>query len=125
MFSHLSSRKNQKKIKKDIKVLSLFVEIYCQNHHKDKEKNIVRTNGLLKNFSTELSRKLCKECERLLLYSVTKRVLCPYEPKPACKKCPAPCYKDGFREKMREVMRFSGAYLIKRGRLDYIFKYFF
>lgn len=118
-------RKNLKKLKKDISILSLFTEIYCKNLHREREKNPVRGNGILKDFSGEISKFLCRDCERLLLHSVTKRLLCPYEPKPACKKCPTPCYSDRFREKMREVMRFSGAYLIKKGRLDYIFKYFF
>lgn len=118
-------KKNLKKLKKDISILSLFTEIYCRNFHQGKEKNLVKGNGILKDFSKEISKFLCKDCEKLLLHSVTKRVICPYEPKPACKKCPTPCYSDGFRERMREVMRFSGAYLIKKGRLDYICKYFF
>lgn len=116
---------NLKKVKKDISILSLFVDIYCRNCHKDKEKRFVRANGILKEFSKEISRSLCNDCEKLLLHSAVKRVLCPFEPKPACKKCPENCYSNGFREKMKEVMRFSGADLIKKGRLDYIFKYFF
>ncbi len=117
--------KNLKKMKKDISILSLFVDIYCKNFHKNREKRIVEARGILKEFSKEISKSLCDDCEKLLLHSVVKRVICPFEPKPACKKCPDNCYSNGFREKMKEVMRFSGAYLIKKGRLDYIFKYFF
>lgn len=124
-MGHQLQGKNIKKMKKDIAILSNFVEIYCNNIHREREKRVVRANGVLMNFLNEISKPLCKDCQDLLLYSATKRVLCPYEPKPACKKCPTPCYKDGFRKKMREIMRFSGAYLIKSGRLDYIFKYFF
>jgi hypothetical protein len=125
MLIPLRNKRQLKKLKKDISILSLFTEIYCRNFHENMDKRPVKARGILKDFSEEISKSLCEDCERLLLHSVTKRVLCPYEPKPACKKCPTPCYFDGFREKMRDVMRFSGAYLIKKGRLDYIFKYFF
>ncbi len=125
MFAQLQKTKDMKKLKKDISILSLFTEIYCKNFHKEREREALRVHGILKDFSEEISRALCNDCKRLLLHSVTKRVLCPYEPKPACKKCPTPCYFDGFRERIRKVMRFSGAYLIKKGRLDYIFKYLF
>jgi hypothetical protein len=40
-----------------------------------------------------------------------------------CKKCHTQCYNRNYREKVREVMRFSGPYLIKRGRLDLIYHY--
>jgi hypothetical protein len=29
-----------------------------------------------------------------------------------------------MREKMRQVMRFSGLHFVRRGRLDWLFKYF-
>jgi hypothetical protein len=41
-----------------------------------------------------------------------------------CKKCPAHCYAPGYRERIREVMRFSGQYLVKHGRLDLIVHYY-
>ncbi|NOR49648.1 MAG: hypothetical protein GQ530_01275, partial [Desulfuromonadales bacterium] len=39
--------------------------------------------------------------------------------------CPVHCYAPEQREKVREIMRFSGQYLIKRGRLDLLWHYFF
>jgi hypothetical protein len=35
------------------------------------------------------------------------------------------CYQPGHREKVRAIMRFSGPYLIRRGRLDLLWHYFF
>jgi hypothetical protein len=67
--------------------------------------------------------KLCPECQRLLSHGIVKLVLCPYDPKPACKKCPTPCYSPSYRRRIRQVMRFSGMYLIRRSRLDLIFQY--
>jgi hypothetical protein len=67
---------------------------------------------------------LCNDCTRLLRYGLTMRIRCPHDPKPMCKKCPAPCYRNEYRRRIREVMRFSGTYLIKRGRLDLLYHFF-
>ena len=68
---------------------------------------------------------LCQDCSRLLKYGTAKLLHCPYDPKPMCKKCKTHCYAPEYREKVRKVMRFSGSYLIKHGRLDLIFHYLF
>ena len=114
-----------KRIKKDIDVLARFIEIFCVHNHRDNHKSNVEARGAIGNFLEDLSLKLCPDCTRLLLHGVGKRIICPYDPKPRCKKCPTYCYQDEYRKKIKEVMRFSGSYLIKRGRLDLAFKYFF
>jgi hypothetical protein len=68
---------------------------------------------------------LCRECTRLLQHGTAKLLLCPYDPKPMCKKCPTHCYAPFYRERVREVMKFSGMHMMKRGRLDMLFHYFF
>jgi hypothetical protein len=51
----------------------------------------------------------CSECDELLKYSMGRLEKCPYqEGKTNCAKCPVHCYKPEMREKIREVMRFSG-----------------
>ena len=60
-----------------------------------------------------------------LLYACERRLRCPLEEKPACKHCPVHCYRPGHREKVREIMRFSGRHLIRRGRLDLLWRYLF
>jgi hypothetical protein len=60
-----------------------------------------------------------------VLYAFDRRLRCPLEEKPACKHCQVHCFKPGHREKVREIMRFSGQYLIWRGRLDLLWHYFF
>jgi hypothetical protein len=35
------------------------------------------------------------------------------------------CYRPDYRQKVREIMRFSGKYLLLRGRLDLLWHYFF
>ncbi|MCX7958900.1 MAG: nitrous oxide-stimulated promoter family protein, partial [Deltaproteobacteria bacterium] len=106
---------------KDIDVLKMFFEIYCSKRHSEKGKSVIKGKGLLEKFSFD-GLILCTECEKQFIYSVTKRIMCPYDPKPECKKCPSMCYSSENRMFMRDVMRFSGKYLIFSGRFDLIFK---
>ncbi len=112
------------KIEKEIIVLGDFINIYCRRNHRIKDKSAFT----FKNFDSAVFKKeplLCEDCTRLLSHGIVMRLKCPYDPKPMCKKCPTHCYKPFYREKIREVMRFSGSYLIKHGRLDLIFHYYF
>ena len=48
-------------------------------------------------------------CEELLRYAHARLDHCPFgEKKSACKECTVHCYKPVMRERMRQVMRFSG-----------------
>ena len=109
---------------KDLKVLLQFTAVYCRVKHGG-DKSIVATS------EHELQRlplqkyPVCRECCAFLLYAFERRLRCPLEDKPICKHCPVHCYKTEYREKVREIMRFSGQYLILRGRFDLLWHYFF
>ena len=113
LFKNRGREKN-----KDLKVLSDFISIFCREHHRREVKK-ARLPLVLGN--KELL--LCPECRKLINYSIAKLLQCPYHPKPMCKKCKTHCYAPGYRERIREVMRYSGLYLIKRGRLDLMIHY--
>ena len=112
-----------KKEKHDIRVLARFIEIFCRSHHREGRRpflfNVPGKETLFRK-PPDSARTVLS----LLKYGLTMRLRCPHEPKPLCKKCSGPCYKPEYREKIREVMRFSGMYLVKRGRIDLIFHYF-
>ena len=95
-----------KTIENDYKVLKKFVEVYCRKHR--------HTNG----------RGLCAECADLLAYGKQRLEKCPYDPKPKCKDCPTHCFQPEYRQRVREIMRFSGMHFVKRGRLDWLIRYF-
>jgi hypothetical protein len=57
-------------------------------------------------------------------YARDRLIACPYDPKPKCKHCPTHCYKPAMRRRVREVMQFGGMHFVKRGRLDWLVKYF-
>ncbi len=111
---------------KDIKVLGGFVSIYCRENHRTVEKGAfpVKDERLRQALEKE-ELVLCPECSKLLNHGIAKLMLCPFDPTPMCKKCETHCYAPGYRQKVREVMRFSGSYLIKHGRLDLLIHYKF
>ena len=53
--------------------------------------------------------ELCPECAELAAYARLRSEMCPFmEEKTFCSNCKVHCYKPEMREKIREVMRFSG-----------------
>jgi hypothetical protein len=91
---------------RDREILRRFVGIYCKHHH--------QADG----------QGLCDNCAELLGYALEKLSRCPMDPKPKCKDCPVHCYDPEHRERIREVMKFSGVHLVKRGGVDWLLKYF-
>ena len=108
--------------KKDIKVLVKFIAIYCGKKH-DGQSEYSLEGELAGLFKQDVH--LCPDCRSLLDYALKKRRRCPLDPKPSCKHCRVQCYSKEFRAKMAEVMAFSGMRMIMRGRLDYLWHYFF
>jgi len=89
---------------KDKVLLEKFIGVYCRKRH--------GTDDVL-----------CAECAALKEYAFTKLDKCPFDPKPKCKDCRVHCYAEPYRSRMKEVMKFAGIYFVKRGRLDWLFKY--
>ena len=118
-------RLKDKAIRRDVAVLARFVQLYCRDLHADREREPVAAAGVLAPFVEGLDLRLCAACRGLFLHGAARRVICPYDPKPRCKKCATPCYRAGHREAMRQVMRHSGRRMIQRGRLDLLYKYYF
>jgi hypothetical protein len=100
-------------VKDDVEILKKFINVYCNTKHKSEPK----TN--INNIS------LCDECHDTLHYSISRRMNCPLNPKPMCKKCEIHCYKTEYRQKIKDIMRHSGRVLIRRGRIDLILHYLF
>ena len=113
-----------KKIKKDIEILAEFISIYCADRHGGADRARVVADGVAGTYIEPCAVTLCHECRKLLLHAVSKRLICPYDPKPSCKKCKTHCYAPAHRDRIREIMKFSGMRLIRQGRLGLIKKYF-
>jgi len=71
-----------------------MIALYCRDHH--------HTEG-----------ELCNACRELVAYASVRLEHCPFqENKTTCGNCPIHCYKPQMREKIREVMRYSGPRMI-------------
>ena len=91
---------------KEFAVLKKFVQVYCKHHH-----------GMDGD-------RLCGGCSDLLAYVRQRLEKCPYDPKPRCKDCETHCYSSKYRQKIKEIMKYSGMYFVKRGRIDWLVRYF-
>lgn len=84
---------HENKIEREKQTVELMIRIYCR-----------RAEG---------NSELCNDCRKMLNYALSRLDHCPYgDDKPACQKCPKHCYKPAMREKIRQVMRFSGPRMI-------------
>ena len=81
------------KREKEIQLVSQMIALYCRKHHHE--------NGL------------CQECQELEQYAKTRSQNCPFmETKTFCSQCQVHCYQPQMREKIKKVMRYSGARMI-------------
>lgn len=78
------------RMRREQKTVEYMISIYCRDHH-----------GTLGG--------LCEECRELRDYARFRLKNCPFqENKTTCGNCPIHCYKPNMREKIRDVMRYSG-----------------
>ena len=81
------------KREREKETVSLMIRLYCRKKHGGKE--------------------LCSECAALEAYARQRSDKCPFmETKTFCSNCKVHCYKKDMREKIRQVMRFSGPRMI-------------
>ena len=84
------STKIEKKREREKKMVSQMIQLYCKKQHHSKD-------------------GLCPKCAALDAYARMRSEKCPFmETKTFCSNCKVHCYKPEMREKIREVMRFSG-----------------
>jgi hypothetical protein len=85
-----------KRMKRERRTIAIMTEIYCKGHH--------HTNGTL-----------CKECQEFQDYAFLRLSKCPFQDKKTtCGKCTIHCYRPDMKERVRQVMRYSGPRLLLR-----------
>lgn len=61
----------------------------------------------------EGNNDLCVDCRQVLDYAMTRLDHCKYgNGKPTCKKCPVHCYRPDMKDRIRQIMRWSGPRMI-------------
>lgn len=82
------------KREREKRTVALMIRLYCKKKHGTK-------------------KILCPDCDALTQYAKMRSDKCPFmETKTFCSNCRVHCYKPEMREKIREVMRFSGPRMI-------------
>lgn len=110
---------------RDLGVLATFVGLFCEDHHGEAPRHPWTPPRKVAPLLEAPPPTLCEGCRRVLGYAVGQRLLCTMDPKPDCKKCPTPCYREEHRRSMRTIMRYSGLRLLLRGHFEILWKYFF
>ncbi|HPC32411.1 MAG TPA: nitrous oxide-stimulated promoter family protein [Syntrophales bacterium] len=72
-----------------------MIDIFCRDHHRQVD--------------------LCSSCRGLLSYARKRTRACRFgKDKPVCSACPVHCYRTEMRDRIREVMRYSGPRMLSR-----------
>lgn len=86
--------KEEKELKawnKEKKLIPVMIKKYCRGNHKIK------------------NNEVCKDCKELTEYALLRLEKCPFKKnKKFCSFCKIHCYKPDMREKIKEVMKYSG-----------------
>lgn len=85
--------------RREQKTIDAMLGMYCRGH------GHVRPEGA----------PLCAECGVLRDYAARRLERCIFgDAKPACANCLVHCYRDDMRERVRDVMRWSGPRMLMR-----------
>jgi Nitrous oxide-stimulated promoter len=80
---------------RELETIEAMTRIYCADHHD--------------------APHPCADCQALTTYASKRLAVCTYgEDKPVCAKCQIHCYGKAMREKVRDVMRYSGPRMVFR-----------
>ncbi len=97
------------KFQSEVNTVQKFITLYCKEKH---SLQIIYTKNIVYNKDTfDIEVSLCKKCQSLFEYSLSRLQQCPHEIKPRCRKCSNPCYEKFQWKALAKIMRFSGLHL--------------
>jgi hypothetical protein len=97
-----------RRLAREEKTIAAMIALYCRDNHAADDRDLNGTVG-------DAGDGLCPECEELLAYARLRLEKCRYgADKPTCANCETHCYQPAMRERVREVMRYSGPRMLKR-----------
>lgn len=101
---------------REAQMVSQMIALWCRGHH-GRGRVGEQTAGGDAPARVKLGFRaitLCPECAELREYAVARIERCPHMgTKTFCSACPSHCYRPAMREKIREVMRWSGPRMIR------------
>jgi hypothetical protein len=98
-----------RRLAREQKTIAAMIALYCRDHHPGDP----ASPGASATGSADDG--LCPACAELLAYARLRLEKCRYgAEKPTCANCETHCYKPAMRERVREVMRYSGPRMLRR-----------
>lgn len=83
---------------KEKRLIPIMIKKYCQGNHK-----IARAEQCIKHDG------ICAECHELTEYALMRLDKCPFKKnKQFCSLCKIHCYSQEMRERIKNVMKYSG-----------------
>ena len=96
MREGIETEKNVPRLERERDTLRAMIGLYCRDLHRSGD-------------------ALCGECAALQDYALARLDNCTFgADKPKCSDCPVHCYKPAMRERIRDVMRYSGPRMMVR-----------
>ena len=97
--------KTARRRQREMTVISQMIAMYCAGNHSDAARDETAFCG----------EALCAECKAIDDYSVKRTRLCrSMEKKTTCEECGNHCYGRAERERICEIMRWSGPRMITK-----------
>lgn len=94
MKENLTKDQLVEKREREKAMVSDMIRVYCKGNHVAYDKK---------------NKRLCKECQALDDYARMRSEKCPFmETKTFCSNCKVHCYKPEMRQRIKEVMCYSG-----------------
>jgi hypothetical protein len=95
-YSESTMPEKHRRMLREEKAVEAMIRIYCRGMH-------------------ETRNTLCGDCGDLLDYARRRLDMCLFqEGKTSCGSCTVHCYKPAMRERIRDVMRYSGPRMLYR-----------
>ncbi len=115
MNERFVTKMQDKEVATDTVTVADFIQIWCDGHHRDRERHAPHTDAAELGIYSRTKLVLCDECEAHLAYAEKRRAYCPKDPKPFCAYCDTHCYKSDERDWQTTMMRYSGPKSWKKG----------
>jgi hypothetical protein len=97
-----------RRLAREEKTIAAMIALYCRDHH-------AGAPAAAGDAAVAPGDGLCAECGDLLHYARLRLEKCRYGAgKPTCANCETHCYRPAMRERVREVMRYSGPRMMRR-----------
>jgi hypothetical protein len=92
----MSNDRISSQIRIEMRTIQAMMALFCRKQH-------------------GIKQGLCPQCSDLYQYCLYRLAHCPRgENKPVCAQCAIHCYAPDYRERIRQVMRFSGPRMVFR-----------